>query len=743
MNSSCMMLSGRGSAQLGLGVGALQLVAGGHHGQPGDHAVHIEAVRPVGAGGGFRVGDVELFLECQRHEVHAGGVEVLIRPAVGVHAVEPAHHIAIHHIDHRLAHGLLKPLDAGHAFLNQHFADFHPFLDHAHFVAGLAVEVFHLAGVAHGHHAHAVGARVGLDDDKGLLLNAVFLVLLAHLGQHAVDRFGQTVFAVALVEVDLAALGEVGVEHPRIDADELGEFFRHIVIRVEVLGLAPHGPAGMQRWQQVLLMQTLQDGRDAARQIVVEQDGAGVEVFQPEAQFVADQRLHHQLAARRQLEVHGFGDRLVERPETHIQPGLAEDAHQGVDVFEVEGVAGVVLGNHQQVLGLRADFLDGGHGGLHRQRHHLRGEIVEAAGIEIGVDRRELEAGVAQIDRAVERRGVLHPFEAEPALDGGLRLQDALFEFEDGIARGGDEMRDHCSVCKSGDSPDSCRRSANALSSRICPGSGAVRHPAPALKNRRALRALQKGDELLRGGQLFAACGRGDAGVAVDAVRLFHRHLFGQLGVGDLPDIPDQPGVDIGLVDPGLAGQRAVGWIGDDVLAQRAHGADVAQATGGVFPDPVLSGAVDHEHLDAGLEQIGEAGDVLGVARAHQNGERPQVERSDVGTVELAVHGGDEVAHHGFRSGIDQVGVGPGGVDPLRGGAGGDFDLDARGFLEGRGRFLHGGRRAARAVHLERRGVVRQGQRRGRGQQQTSAQQAGAQQGAASGVGGLGSGRVG
>jgi hypothetical protein len=64
-----------------------------------------------------------------------------------------------------------------------------------------------LLGVAHGHDAHAVGAVVGLDDDEGLFVDAVFLVLAAHLGQQRVGRWSARTPARCSRKVDLAAAG--------------------------------------------------------------------------------------------------------------------------------------------------------------------------------------------------------------------------------------------------------------------------------------------------------------------------------------------------------------------------------------------------------------------------------------------------------------------------------------------------------------------------------------------------------
>ena len=54
-----------------------------------------------------------------------------------------------------------------------------------------------------------------------------------------------------------------------------------MVISGEMIGFSPHGPTGMEGWQDELLMQIFQDVRDACRQVVVEQNGAGIEAIEP------------------------------------------------------------------------------------------------------------------------------------------------------------------------------------------------------------------------------------------------------------------------------------------------------------------------------------------------------------------------------------------------------------------------------------------------------------------------------
>jgi hypothetical protein len=106
--------------------------------------------------------------------------------------------------------------------------------------------------------------------------------------------------------------------------------------------------------------------------------------------------------------------------EAHRQAGLADDVGQGRHVLQIEQVARVVLRNDQETPRVAAHiFSTAMLGRLHRQGQEIPVQVVEAAGEQVGVHRRQLEAGIAQVHRAVERRVVLHPLPAEPVLDVG------------------------------------------------------------------------------------------------------------------------------------------------------------------------------------------------------------------------------------------------------------------------------------------------------------------------------------
>ena len=87
--------------------------------------------------------------------------------------------------------------------------------------------------------------------------------------------------------------------------------------------------------------------------------------------------------------------------------------------------------------------LDRGLDRLHAQRKERRIEVVESAGEEIGVDRRELEPGVTQVHGRVERDLVLLPLRAQPPLDLGHAVEDAPLEIQQWARERESSMRNH------------------------------------------------------------------------------------------------------------------------------------------------------------------------------------------------------------------------------------------------------------------------------------------------------------
>ena len=193
----------------------------------------------------------------------------------------------------------------------------------------------------------------------------------------------------------------------------------------------------------MLLMEVLQNSRDTRRQIVVEQDGAGIKILQPQAVITANQGLDGDALASGQVVGRRLLDVGAQRTKAHIQTGLMKDTLELHHIGEVESVAGVVLRHHQQIACLRADLLNRGHRRLNRQGQHLGSQVVPTAGKQIGINRRELEARIADVYRAIKRRCVLHPFEAEPTLNGRGGVEHPLLKFIDGAVQSGNQVRNH------------------------------------------------------------------------------------------------------------------------------------------------------------------------------------------------------------------------------------------------------------------------------------------------------------
>ena len=179
----------------------------------------------------------------------------------------------------------------------------------------------------------------------------------------------------------------------------------------EVMRLLAVVPAGRER-RCDRLVDIAQDRGRAGGQVVVEQHHAGIEIGEPDAASVAHDRLEREDAPGRQLDRRRLGEPGHERADAHAHSGLAQDVLQRLDVLQVERVARVILGHEQHAARIGTHALDRRLDRLHAQRQERRIQVVEAAGKEIRVDRRELEAGVAQVDRRIERHRMLLPVRA-------------------------------------------------------------------------------------------------------------------------------------------------------------------------------------------------------------------------------------------------------------------------------------------------------------------------------------------
>ena len=97
------------------------------------------------------------------------------------------------------------------------------------------------------------------------------------------------------------------------------------------------------------------------------------------------------------VQLDGFGDFGVQGPQADIEPRLLENVFQASDIAHVKLIAGVVLGNQQHSAAVSAVPADRPcHGGDGPGQGFCR-EVVETAGEEIRVHRRNLVAGISHI----------------------------------------------------------------------------------------------------------------------------------------------------------------------------------------------------------------------------------------------------------------------------------------------------------------------------------------------------------
>ena len=139
------------------------------------------------------------------------------------------------------------------------------------------------------------------------------------------------------------------------------------------------------------------------------------------------------------------GNGRVDGAVAHVQARHAEDVAQALQPGQVVRLRRAVFGNDEQVARFRADFFDGRLRRLRRQGHHAVGQVLPAVREKIDRHGRELEAGVAHVHGAINGRRVLHPLQAEPALDDGRGVEDALFKLVDRPGQGGGEVGNHVS----------------------------------------------------------------------------------------------------------------------------------------------------------------------------------------------------------------------------------------------------------------------------------------------------------
>jgi len=222
---------------------------------------------------------------------------------------------------------------------------FQPFLHLGHLVALPPRELAQFGRILDRHHAHAVGAGVGLDDEERLLVDAAGGVGGADLGEELGGGVGEPVFPFLALEIQAGHDAVRRNEVPGIESDRLGEVGGDAGVDLGVVRFAPRVPARHQGRDHVLLAESAQNRWHAGREVVVEQDGAGVEVGEPQPVAAAHQGLDEHALALGRFELGGGSDFRQERADANFQPGQAQDALQAGDIQEIPAVARVVLGD--------------------------------------------------------------------------------------------------------------------------------------------------------------------------------------------------------------------------------------------------------------------------------------------------------------------------------------------------------------------------------------------------------------
>ena len=129
-------------------------------------------------------------------------------------------------------------------------------------------------------------------------------------------------------QVHVVAGFKAWIDEPVVNPDEFAKAPRQLFVALEVRALAPQGPTGLQRREQVLLVKVFEDAGNAGVQVVVEQDRAGVEVFHPDAAVGTHHRLQRNSFAAWHRNHRGFGQLRADRANANMQAGHMKNAPQ-------------------------------------------------------------------------------------------------------------------------------------------------------------------------------------------------------------------------------------------------------------------------------------------------------------------------------------------------------------------------------------------------------------------------------
>ena len=74
-----------------------------------------------------------------------------------------------------------------------------------------------------------------------------------------------------------------------------------------------------------------------------------------------------------------------------------------------------------------------------------------------------------------------------------------------------------------------------------------------------------------------------------------------------------------------------------------------------IFPKALLTGSIDDKDVVSRLEKIIESLNMARIARPHQNGSFPEIERANCRRIDSDLHGNLKIAHHIFRPAEDHT----------------------------------------------------------------------------------------
>ena len=92
-----------------------------------------------------------------------------------------------------------------------------------------------------------------------------------------------------------------------------------------------------------------------------------------------------------------------------------------------------------------------------------------------------------------------------------------------------------------------------------------------------------------------------------------------------MPDIPDDPGIQPRIIDPGFSHLGAVGGKSFDVGPQCLDCANVPQPPRHILLEPVLARAVDNTNISSRREQVPQPADAFEIAGPNEIGRRSQI----------------------------------------------------------------------------------------------------------------------